>query len=65
VKPVPLAALCAAGIIVAVSIVEFANNAEPISFALFGWIFELLRDGAVVVTFWYAASRAVFQGRSR
>lgn len=59
VQPVPLAALCAGGIVAAASILIFAASSVALRNAWLGWTLELLRDAAVVGLFWYAAQRSL------
>lgn len=58
-RPIPWAALSAAGVIVVFSILTFASNSEPLAVPWFGWFFELVRDGGIVALFWIAAVRAI------
>jgi hypothetical protein len=58
-KPVPLAGLCAAAVVVVFSMLEYAGTPHLAATEALGWIFELLRDAAVVWLFWFAARRAI------
>lgn len=58
-RPITWAALSAAGLVVAFSILAYASNAQPLTVPWFGWAFELLRDAAIAVLFWFAAARAI------
>jgi hypothetical protein len=58
-RPIPWAALSAAGLVAAISMLAFASHVQPLGTLWFGWTFELLRDAAIVALFWFAAVRAV------
>ena len=58
-RPIPWAALSAAAVIVAFSVLAYAASDEPLTMPLFGWMFELTRDAAVAALFWFAATRVV------
>lgn len=58
-RPIPWAALCAGGIATAVSILTFASSGQQAAAPWFGWVFEIVRDAAVVALFWFAAVRVL------
>ena len=65
VRPVPFAALCAAAIVVAVSLAVFAASPDAFAAGGLGWLIQLVREAAFVGAFWIGSTRAVFPVTTR
>ncbi len=64
-RPIPWAALCAGGIAAAASLLTFASSEQSLTLPAYAWLFEALRDAAVIALFWFAAMRVLAAAKTR